>query len=320
MGTAIVSIALSLDGQETLSRILLAIAGAMWVTFSVLLPLRFARDHARFWADVRTPAALIATVSTAVLGTRLTLLGWTWAGIATLAIAFVVWAALLGPVLHSWKSPTVGGSLLLAVAPQSLAVLAATLALPEHARWLLIAALALLGLGLGFYVFVIYRFDFHQLAVGRGDQWIAGGALGIGALAASKITADAKALAVLGGGEQALKDIALGLWVLAMLWLAALLFSEVRWPRRRYDTRRWSTLFPVGMYAASSFAVGVLVHSGTITSFARVWVWVALGLWAIIFAATIRYAVEVLQGNARPGAATVDGRAARDPAGTPWNS
>jgi hypothetical protein len=51
---------------------------------------------------------------------------------------------------------------------ESLAVLAATLATPEHARWLLIAALVLAALGLGLYLFVISRFDFHQLAVGRG--------------------------------------------------------------------------------------------------------------------------------------------------------
>jgi hypothetical protein len=141
---------------------------------------------------------LTAAVATGVLGTRLTLLGWAWAGIATLVIAFVLWAALLRPVLAGWKSPTVGVSLLLAVSAESLAVLAATLAAPEHARWLLIAALVPFGLGLGLYVFVISRFDLHQLAVGRGDHWITGGALGISALAAAKIAAGAKALGIAG--------------------------------------------------------------------------------------------------------------------------
>ena len=37
MGTGIVSIALSLDGYETLSSILLVIAEAMWVTLAVLV-------------------------------------------------------------------------------------------------------------------------------------------------------------------------------------------------------------------------------------------------------------------------------------------
>jgi hypothetical protein len=112
-------------------------------------------------------------------------------------------------VLGGWKSPTVGVSLLLSVSTESLAVLAATLAGREHARWLLIAALVPFGLGLGLYAFVISRFDLRQLAVGRGDHWITGGALGIAALAAGKIGAAAKALGVVGGRDGALEDIAI---------------------------------------------------------------------------------------------------------------
>ncbi len=279
MGTGIVSTALSLDGVETLSRVILAIAAAISVTLAVLLPLRAVRDPARFRGDAHTPLALTGTVATAVIGTRLTLLGWTWAGIAALVIALVVWAALMMPVLAGWKSPTVGSSLLLAVSAEALAVLAATFAAPEHARWLLIAALAPFGLGLALYVFVISRFDFHQLAVGRGDHWITGGALGIAAFAAARITAGGKELGILGGGRGTLKDIALALWVLTMLWLLALLFAEVRWPRLRYDAHRWSTVFPLGMYAACSFAVGAVAHAGAITTFARVWVWVGTVAW-----------------------------------------
>jgi hypothetical protein len=47
------------------------------------------------------------------LGTRLTLLGWNWAGIALLAIAFAFWLVLLTPVLTHWVTPTVGVSLVL---------------------------------------------------------------------------------------------------------------------------------------------------------------------------------------------------------------
>lgn len=232
MGTGIVSIALSLDGLETLSRVILAIAAVIWVALALLLPLRAVRDLSGFRADVRTPAALTAAVATAVLGSGLTSLGWAWAGIATLVLALLRWAVLLGPVLAGSKSPTVGVSLLLAVSAESLAVLAARLAAPEHARWLLAAALVPFGVGLALYVFVISRFDFHQLAVGRGDHWITGGALGIAALAAGRIAAGARVLGILGGGGGALKDIAIALWVLTMLWLLVLLFAEARWSSR----------------------------------------------------------------------------------------
>ncbi len=273
------------------------IGAAIWFSLAMLLPLRAARDPAAFRADACAPAALTAAVATAVLGTRLTLLGWAWAGIATLVIAFALWLALLRPVLAGWKSPTVGVSLLLAVSAESLAVLAATLAVPERAHWLLIAALVPFGLGLGLYVVVISRFDLHQLAVGRGDHWITGGALGIAALAAARITAGARALGVAGISGGSFEDIAIGLWVLMMLWLVVLLIAEVRWPRLSVVPARWSTVFPLGMYAASSFAVGAVAHASAITIFARLSVWVGLASWAIVFAAMIGRAVKVM----RPG-------------------
>jgi len=307
MGTTIVSIALSLDGREVLSRVILVVAAAVWATLAGLLPLRAARDRTRFRTDVRTPGALTAPVATAVLGTRLSLLGWAWAGIATLMIAFALWVALLRPVLAGWKSPTVGTSLLLAVSAESLAVLGATLASQEHARWLLIAALMAFALGLAFYLFVIFRFDFRQLAVGHGDHWITGGALGIAALAAARIAVAAGALGILGGSGGALEDIALGLWALTMLWLLVLLLAEARWPRLAYDDRRWATVFPLGMYAACSFAVGVTAHAGAILSFARAWVWIGLASWVIASVATIRHSADVLRGprppSSRSGAA-----------------
>jgi hypothetical protein len=84
-------------------------------------------------------------------------------------------------------TPTIGVSFVLSVSTESLAVLSAGVAAAEAARWLLVAALAPFVLGLAFYAFVIARFDFRQLAVGRGDHWITGGALAISTLAAARI-------------------------------------------------------------------------------------------------------------------------------------
>jgi tellurite resistance protein TehA-like permease len=297
MGTGIVSVALSLDGHETLSRILLVTAAAMWLTLAVLVLLRAARDRGGFRREARTPPALTAVAGTAVLGTRLTLVGWQWAGVALLVIALVVWAALLAPVLSNWKTPTVGASLILTVSTESLAVLAATLAPSEHARWLLITALAPFGLGLCFYAFVFSRFDLNQLAVGRGDHWITGGALAISTLAGGKILAGAETFSILGDGGGVLEAVALGLWVATMLWLPVLLLAEALHPRLRYDVRRWSTVFPFGMYAACSFSVGSAARAGAITGFARVWVWVALAVWAVVFVAMGRRAAGVVWGQ-----------------------
>jgi hypothetical protein len=44
------------------------------------------------------------------------------------------------------------------------------------------------------------------------------------------------------------------------------------------------------MYAACSFIVGALTPTPGITDFARAWVWVALVVWLIVFAAMRRRA------------------------------
>jgi len=153
-----------------------------------------------------------------------------------------------------------------------------------------VVALAPFVLGLCFCVFVISRFEWAQLVDGHGDHWITGGALAISTLAAGKILAGAKALAILGGGGGAgvLKDAALVLWVLTLLWLPVLVVAECLRPRLNYDVRRWSTVFPFEMYAACSFVVGAAAGAGAITDFARVWVWIALVVWAVVFGAMIR--------------------------------
>jgi hypothetical protein len=123
-------------------------------------------------------------------------------------------ANLLGRTLDSIP-PAVGaevmgtGSVSVGLSADGQEMLSRVLLAIAAARWLLIATLVPFGLGLGLYVSVIARFDFHQLVLGRGDHWITGGAVAISALAAGKIVANA--LGILRGG--ALEDIAIGLWV-----------------------------------------------------------------------------------------------------------
>jgi tellurite resistance protein TehA-like permease len=143
---------------------------------------------------------------------------------------------------------------------------------------------------------VISKFDFRQIGTGHGDHWITGGALAISTLAAGKLTAGAKALMILGNGGGILEVLAVGLWILTILWLPLLVLAEVLRPRLHYDVRRWSTVFPVGMYAACSFAVGAVAHAGAITSFAQVWVWVALAVWTVVFVALLRRTSTIVAG------------------------
>lgn len=79
-------------------------------------------------------------------------------------------------MLARWSTPTVGTGFLTCVAPQALAVLAARLAQGNGQHWEMYAAAAFFGLGLVFYGVVVCRFDFRQIVVGEGDQWVLAGA------------------------------------------------------------------------------------------------------------------------------------------------
>jgi hypothetical protein len=60
--------------------------------------------------------------------------------------------------------------------------------------------------------------------------------------------------------------------------------------------RRWATVFPVGMYAASSFDAGRAANVPGLTDFARVWVWLALALWLLVFVAMLWHSWDRARG------------------------
>ena len=243
MATGIMSTALELGGRHTASVVLLALTALGWACL------------VRVRGDAASPASLTIVAATCVLGTRLAMAGWRAAGVAALVVAVALIAALLPGVVRSLGPSVRGSAFLVVVAPVAVAVLVAKLDWPR--------ALAVVPLvaGAGLYGFVLRRFDLAELVRGRGDQWVAGGALAIGALAAA---------------QAGLGTPSLVLWAVAMLWLPALVWGELRRPWRAYDLERWATVFPLGMYAAMSFAVGRVEGRSWILSFARGWMWIAV--------------------------------------------
>lgn len=261
MGTGIVSIALSLDGRESLSRLLFVAAAAMLAAVATGLVALAVFDRVALREQARGAGALTWVAGTNVVGARLVLFGWRHEAEVLLTVAVALWLMLVPFVLAHWRTPTVGRSFLLVVATESVAVLAARVGLVHE-------ALVPLTLGLAFYVFVVARFDVRQVVEGSGDHWITGGALAIAALACARC---------------GLHTLALVVWVAAAAWLPVLVIAEVARPRLEFDAQRWSTVFPLGMYAVCSFATG-----GDLTAFARAWVWVAVAGWAAAAAGTLR--------------------------------
>jgi len=286
MGTGIVSVALASEGQLAAAGALLAIAVAVAAAVAVLLAVRARSDRVALAREAATPASLTLVAAVRVLGTRAAQAGGRAAGAALLVCAVPAWALVLRPVLRRWRRPVRGDGFLVAVATQALAVLCATLG----AGWLALAAVALTAGGLALYVFAAISFDRGEIRHGRGDQWVAGGALAIAALAAAT-AAPAVAAERL---ADALASISLVLWWTATAWLPVLVAGEALRPRTGFDARRWSTVFPVGMYAAMSHAVGEQAGRPWTVAFARDWTWVAVAVWALVAAASVRRVAQTL--------------------------
>jgi hypothetical protein len=281
MATGIVSVALAVDGAETLSRGLLGIAVAGWLVAAAAACRRGA-------ASRRHPASLTAVAGTAVLGARAAMLGWDAAATALLALAFVLWLPLAPAVLRPPGRPSAGTSFLVVVATEAIAVLAAYVGASDDRRWLVVVGVLPLALGLAAYPLVATRFDLSELARGCGDQWVAGGALAIAAVACAALGRAAATVHAPADLHAVLDRAALVVWVLAIAWLPLLAAGELRRPRRGYDLRRWATVFPVGMYAVCSFLVAGADDVPAIGTFARVWVWVSVAVWAVVFLAMAR--------------------------------
>lgn len=299
MAAGIVSVDLYLGHQPVLSAIMVWLAGGVWLVLGVRLAVR----HDRLAHEARSPVAFTAVAGTAVLGGRLAMQDYHEAGIVFLALSAVWWAMLIATVLRHWKTPTVGSSFVLSVATEGLAVLAATLAVSYRAGWLVTPALAGLLLGLAFYLFTAVSFDLREVVIAHGDAWVAGGALAISALAASRITAASGALGRFGERHSALTTGTLVLWCLAMAWLPALITAEVVKPRLAYDVRRWTTVFPLGMYSACSFATGQVTGITGVTDFGQIWTWVAFTASLVVLAGLLRQGWLVLRSQHRPGTA-----------------
>ncbi len=282
MGTGIVSVAMLSASQVAISRVLLAITGFLWLLLAAGFVRRLWRERERWRADASRPVALTAAAATAVLGSRLTEAGWSWAGWSLLAAASVLCLALGVAAMPGGFKTGTGASFLLVVAPESLAVLAGQLAGQTDSGWLAVAALVPFAVGLALYVPVLTRFDHAELREGGGDHWISGGSLGIMTLASAEISYALSVTDTATWLADPLRIAALVLWGLTIAWLPLLVLAEVRWRRVAYDVRRWATVFPLGMYAAMSDSAGRVGRAHGLVVFGRAWAWVALAGWVAV--------------------------------------
>lgn len=276
MSTGILSTATEIAGLRRMSWALLALAVLSGVVIGGGLAGRLLTDRPGTVADARTPASLTGVAATAVIGARIASLGWSGAAWALMAVSAAMWLVLVPFVLRHWQVPAVGAGFLVCVATEGLAVLAAEQGTATGNRPAVAAGSAAFVLGLILYAVVVARFDWRQLAIGAGDQWVLAGALAITSLAAAELVRASARLGLLPHFRQPLRAVDLAVWATAMLGYVVLVACELRWPRLRYDVRRWATVFPLGMAAAASFAVAEVERLPALTVLGHVLLWPAL--------------------------------------------
>ncbi|CAM5739081.1 hypothetical protein SHIRM173S_08895 [Streptomyces hirsutus] len=79
-----------------------------------------------------------------------------------------------------------------------------------------------------------------------------------------------------------LRVMTVGLLVLDLAWYGVLLVGEAVRPRPRYDTRRWATVFPLGMTAAATPPASAAVGVPWLGSLGRVLSWVVVAVWPVV--------------------------------------
>jgi tellurite resistance protein TehA-like permease len=286
MSTGIVCIDVDQIGLPVFTRVLLAIAVATWVVLAVAFLARLVSDRSGWGDAARSPTALTGVAATAVIGAGFARLHLQLPAWGALALAVLLWTVLLPLTLQRWCRRTTGGSFLVCVGTQSLVVLAATLAHRTHDRPFVLAADAVLVLGLGLYLLAVVTFRWRELLDGDGDHWILCGALSISALAAALLVgARAQPASI----RTALRTGDVVLWALAGVGYLLLVGAELAAPRPNYRLERWSTVFPLGMTAAAAIAVAGTAHLPWLHTAGVILVWIAVAAWAAVATAAVRW-------------------------------
>jgi tellurite resistance protein TehA-like permease len=288
MATGIVSLA-SFDELPLLSDVLLAIAVAALVVLAGLVAVRPRRDGrgAGWWDAV-----------TFVAGTGAVAAGFAARGDADVAhplelLAIAAWAiTMLRPA--PWMRPgrrrdpdgASGRRLLMVVATQSAVMSAAALDRWAPSSLLATAAAVAWAVAVVLHVRVAgpvarglilrrRRDRFHP------DDWILMGVLAISALAASALLRAPDVPA-----REGVRLLGLAAWIGACLWIPVLARIDLGWARARRPglpgAGRWSMVFPFGMFATASQALGRVSGHPAIHRVGLDAAWVALAAWALV--------------------------------------
>ena len=332
MATGIVSNGNQLIGFPWLATALWWANVAFYITLWILTVVRIVRFPARVVADIshhgRAVGFFTVVAATCVLGSQSLIVENAWRLAATLWIAgIVLWAVVTYSVftaltIKADKPPLsegINGAWLLAVvAPQSVSVLGAQLAvgMQENAPAVLLFSLCMwLGAGM-LYIWIIslifYRYTFFAMSASdlAPPYWINMGAVAISTLAGATLVGAAPSSPVLTELLPFLKGLTLLFWATATWWIPMLIILGIwRHVYRRfpltYDPLYWGAVFPLGMYAVCTFRLAHAIDTPFLLAISRVFIYVAIAAWSAAMVGLLKMGSEVIfGGHSRDGSPT----------------
>lgn len=104
--------------------------------------------------------------------------------------------------------------------------------------------------------------------------------------------------------RQVVSGLTFVLWAFGTWWVPLLIAFGVwrhlvRHEPLRYEPAWWSMVFPLGMYAVGSVSYGRATNLSFMVDIARVELWIAVAVWAVVLVAMAR---SLLGGARRPAA------------------
>ena len=307
MATGIVSIAAHMLGLPAVAQALYYLNIVFFVALWTLNIWRVVRHRREVFADftdhLRGPGFFTWVAATAVLGAQLTLLGelhlaawamWWLALLLWLVFTYAMFAAFtIKEVKPPLERGMTGAWLLAVVAAQSIAVLAALIAMRQSAPWKLelnFVALSMWCWGGMLYIWmmaiIFYRYTFFALSPYdfSPPYWINMGAMAISTLAGSLLIVNSTDAPLLQALLPFIRGFTIFYWATGTWWIPMLVilgawrYFHKRHPVR-YDPLYWAAVFPLGMYSAATHEMAGAMALGFLEPVALAVLFAALAAW-----------------------------------------
>jgi tellurite resistance protein TehA-like permease len=300
MATGIVSVAAANHRYRWISD-MLAVVAVLALGVMVALVLKHVRRGGFPYSlsDVDVTVRLFTFVAAvAVLGARFQAHPWAiWASSVIAWLAWVVLAPLTVRSMwpHGWaglRDRAHGVWELVSVATSGLAIVTAHLALLGRDGGLFAIALAMWLVAVGTYCVITWLILLRAAVaptddLWQPDSWILMGGLAIATLAGDRLHLAALTIVTEDWLLTAVRSVTVATWVVATLWIPALVYATGRHLRLRFTGASWAMVFPLGMYSSASFAMTIETRWRPFQAVSLVFFWIAFAAWLLVALAAV---------------------------------